>query len=352
MKSYRLIRMAVIVLLSLCVMFPADADAHRHPVHKLNYFQSEVIESNGQKVLHIEVGMNRSDLEYSAEADNMTPNVLHIDMQNTDIDKLRREIKLEGKIGNKLEFKELERRHVRMDITTVKPLEKDGWKVYTLPSDRHKDIPYRLAIDIVKPPEKPKAPSVSGVSGRTIVIDPGHGGSDSGARGPSGLLEKDVTLAVSSDLRKILETSGARVVMTRDTDVDVYGPYATDRQELQARVNVGAYTPGMDIFVSIPCNAFTSSSANGTQTFYYPKSSDDAQLASFIQDELIAACGRRDRGISTANFYVVKHTEQPAVLIELAFITNPTEQALLGSADFQQKLAFAIARGISRYFSR
>jgi N-acetylmuramoyl-L-alanine amidase len=125
---------------------------------------------------------------------------------------------------------------------------------------------------------------------------------------------------------------------------------ATDRQELQARVNVGAYTPGMQVFLSIHCNAFSSPSANGTETFYYPRSDTDALLAQDLQDALVAANGLHDRGISDANFYVVKHSSVPSALVELAFISNYNEEGLLASPDFQDKLALAIARGLGKFF--
>ena len=106
----------------------------------------------------------------------------------------------------------------------------------------------------------------------------------------------------------------------------------------------------MQVFLSIHCNSFSSSSANGSQTFYYPKSDQDAQLAQDIQDELIAADGLRDRGISEANFYVVKHSDVPAALVELAFISNYNEEGLLNSPEFQDKIALAIAKGLGRFF--
>ncbi len=147
-----------------------------------------------------------------------------------------------------------------------------------------------------------------------------------------------------------MENSGATVVMTRDSDTDVYGPNASDRAELQARVDVGNRA-GTDIFVSIHCNAFANPSANGTQTFYYGGSYEGQRLANDIQQEMIATNGLRDRGIATANFYVMKYSSMPAVLVETAFITNPDEEALLSDPQWQEQLAEAIAQGISDYFA-
>ena len=190
-----------------------------------------------------------------------------------------------------------------------------------------------------------------GSSVQTVVIDPGHGGSDTGAVGPTGVTEASVTLAVSKDLQSILENSGARVTMTRNKDVDVYGPNASDRQELQARVNVGEYTPGAELFVSIHCNAFSNPASHGMETYYYAGSPRGERIATLVNEELEKAGGLFNRGVKTANFYVIKHSSMPATLAELAFITNAREEQLLSNAQYQMKLAEAIARAIGRYFS-
>ena len=188
------------------------------------------------------------------------------------------------------------------------------------------------------------------VKNKIITIDPGHGGSDSGAVGPNGYTEKEGAFTISQKVASILNQSGAKVVMTRDSDVDVYGPNASARNELQARVDVGNRV-NSDIFVSIHCNAFVNPAANGTQTFYYGSSYQGQRLAQNIQEKMIEANGLRDRGISTCNFYVVKHSYMPAVLIETAFITNYDEEALLSDDEWQTTMAKAIAEGINEYFS-
>ncbi len=88
------------------------------------------------------------------------------------------------------------------------------------------------------------------------------------------------------------------------------------------------------------------------ETYYYGGSSGGKRLASLINQELQEAGGLFNRGVKTANFYVIKHSSMPATLLELAFITNPREERLLADADYQQKLAQAIARGVARYFGR
>ena len=193
--------------------------------------------------------------------------------------------------------------------------------------------------------------SLSALNGKTIVIDPGHGGSDSGAVGPSGVLEKNVTLAVALKVKSILNDAGAIVILTRSSDRDVSNiKNAADAQELQARVDVGNQNQA-DAFLSIHANSFSSQAAHGTAIYYYSGSSMGTILAADLQDELVRAGGLANRGKSTANFYVLKHTNMPASLIEMAFISNPQEEQLLNSAGFQQKIAVAICRALNSFFS-
>ena len=347
-------RMTGLCLLCLLLFTTVSFAASRQAVHELNYFQTSQTKVDGRDALHIEIGMNHSGLDYTVTTNPLRAKQLVIDLQNTEIGRLNENITLDGHLGRYMTLRELESRHIQVVLALAADVQEQNYKVYTMEAERKTGKPYRLAIDIMTPQPAQAVSTgdarVQGVAGKNIVLDPGHGGSDSGAIGPGGVQEKDVTLAVAQKVRAILQNSGARIAMTRDTDVDVYGPNASDRQELQARVNVGAYTPGMQVFLSIHCNSFSSPSANGSQTFYYPKSDQDAQLAQDIQDELVAAGGLRDRGISEANFYVVKHSDVPAALVELAFISNYNEEGLLNSPEFQDKIALAIAKGLGRFF--
>lgn len=184
---------------------------------------------------------------------------------------------------------------------------------------------------------------------RLIVLDPGHGGSDSGAQN-SGLVEKTVALDISSRLRSILLARGWEVRMTRSTDADVYGPNASDHDELQARVDV-ANMGGARLFVSIHVNSFVNSRPNGTTTYYYK--SEDLAFANAIHRRLVSATlGTKDDGVIKNSLYVVHHTTMPAVLVETAFLSNPEDRALLRSAEWLQKVARAIADGIGDYAGR
>ena len=173
---------------------------------------------------------------------------------------------------------------------------------------------------------------------KVVVLDPGHGGSDPGAVGPNGLKEAHVNLAVALKVAEKLRKAGVEVKLTRTSDVFV---------DLQPRCDI-ANSSGTDYFVSIHCNSAGTPEAKGTETYCYKFGGQGEVLAKAIQAELIAATSRANRGVKTANYYVLRNTNMPAVLVELAFISNADEERLLRSAEFQEKCAAAIARGIGK----
>ena len=208
-----------------------------------------------------------------------------------------------------------------------------------------------LAAKPVNSTRPVKAASINSIlNGKRITVDPGHGGSDPGAVGKSGLMEKAVTLAISSELQKLLTSAGAKVVMTRSGDYDVHSAGASDVEELQARVNV-ARKAKADMFISIHVDSFSDPSAGGTSTYYYPKSPQDQLLAAEVQKGLVGQLGLYNRGWRENDFYVLKYTNVPSILVEAAFISNPTEEAKLRQADFVKKAAQGIYSGIVRYYS-
>ncbi|MBR0061459.1 MAG: N-acetylmuramoyl-L-alanine amidase [Selenomonadaceae bacterium] len=207
------------------------------------------------------------------------------------------------------------------------------------------DTPFKdLADDLDK---------ITNLKGRVIVIDPGHGGNDAGAIGPTGVMEKNVTLKVSLELKKLLEAEGAKVVMTRETDTTVSskGAKASDIEELGARCEV-ANRIGAEIFISIHADSFTRPEARGTTGYYYSKSTTGRgqKLADCIRRNLVEQLGTPSRGTQPCNFYVVKNTDMPATLIELGFISNKEEEKLLDSKEGVMKAAQGIFDGIEDYF--
>ncbi len=189
-----------------------------------------------------------------------------------------------------------------------------------------------------------------GLAGKIITLDAGHGGSDPGAIGSDGTKEKDITLPITKMVKDILEKKGAKVCMTRTTDVDVYGPNASDVDELQARVNVGEKN-NSDLFVSLHVNSSVNKNVGGFSSYYYPKTDNDLRIAKAIQDNLAANFGVDDLGVRQANFYVIKRISMPATLIEMCFISNEKELTLMKGAWFQKKTARLIAEGIEKYFA-
>ena len=189
----------------------------------------------------------------------------------------------------------------------------------------------------------------AGVKGKTIVIDPGHGGSDPGAVGPKGTQEKNVTLAIAKKLGAQLEAAGATVFFTRTVDVDVAKRDASGAEELHKRIEV-AHNRKADIFVSIHADASVSSEAGGTTTYYYVKTPYDLKLAQAVQRRVSVASGLLNRGTKQSGFYVNKKSWIPSILLETAFISNPNEEKLLGQAEFQEKIADGLFKGIVDFY--
>lgn len=188
-----------------------------------------------------------------------------------------------------------------------------------------------------------------GIKDKIITLDPGHGGSDPGAIGASGLKEKQITLEISMRVKELLEKEGANVYMTRTTDKDVYAPNASDRAELQARVNV-AEKHNSDLFLSLHINSSVNKSVGGFSSYYYPKTDNDLKIAKAIQDKFAKNFGVDNLGVRQANFYVVKRCSMPATLLEMCFISNPKEEKLMKSKWFQKKTARLIVEGVKNYF--
>jgi len=255
------------------------------------------------------------------------------------------------------------------------------------------DHPFRVVLDFAKKggPKIPEAGDLTttrrepsearGV--RTIILDPGHGGNEVGAQGPTGLAEKDVVLEIARRVaRHVRQDLGLEVVMTRSTDKVI---------ALDERAGVANNRQG-DLFVSIHANASRGARASGAETYFVALDASDAEaeslaadenlamglpfgpeggngeldmvlwemaqaehriesflLAETIQRELNELLDTRDRGVRQAPFRVLMGVAMPAVLVEVAFISNPDEEEALRTPDFQEKIAEAIARSIASY---
>ncbi len=207
---------------------------------------------------------------------------------------------------------------------------------------------YIIPTTLDRPTHILDEPESSRLLGKIICLDPGHGGNDLGAIGPSGTMEKDNTLAISLLLRDMLESNGATVLLTRDTDRSVSTSPSSISEELKARVEV-ATDGNADIFISIHNDSFTSNTAMGTTSFHYGDA-DSIKLAACIQKNLVTELGTKDRTSRFASFYVIRYTKMTAILVEVAFISNPEEEVLLSSTDGRIKIAESIFHGITNYF--
>ena len=255
------------------------------------------------------------------------------------------------------------------------------------------EAPVRLVLEFQGPPLAPGERTGAAVlpraarasegepAVRTVVIDPGHGGENPGARGPGGSFEKDIALSIARRLRaELVNARGLQVFLTRDKDIDV---------ELDDRTAI-ANNYKADLFVSIHANASRARGAKGSEVYFlsYQASDDESRrtaqlegaaeplplasggtdlalilwdmaqaehleessaLASRIQEELAVVTGSEGRGVKQAPFRVLVGAAMPAVLVEVAFISNPEEEKLLASEAYQAKVAASLARGIERY---
>jgi N-acetylmuramoyl-L-alanine amidase len=239
-------------------------------------------------------------------------------------------------------------------------------------------------LTLVGPPAASAQAPVAGGRVQTVVIDPGHGGIETGAKGKFGNLEKDITLAIGLKLKALVERNlGLTAVLTRDRDVDV---------SIENRAAV-ANNHKAGLFISIHANGAIQRKAAGSETFFLslnatdeetrrlaylennsselqsridPSSDDDlmmilwdmaqtayikqsSRLAELVQDELNTLLGTRNRGIKQAPFKVLTGVACPAILVEAAFLSNPDEERRLATDDYQARVAEAIYRGLARY---
>jgi N-acetylmuramoyl-L-alanine amidase len=239
--------------------------------------------------------------------------------------------------------------------------------------------PYRLVVDIARNPPGARAGS-SARSVTRLVLDPGHGGRDTGAVGPSGVKEKDVTLDIAHRVAPVLAAQGVQVVLTRDDDRFV------SLEERTARANAFA----ADLFVSIHCNASESRLRRGVETYVLDTTRDEvaarvaarenattqaasAELSSILGGMRMAADARRstqfaqllqraattsvrtkygdvvDGGVHTAGFYVLVGARMPSVLFETSYVSSSLEETRLGTADYRQLLADAVINAVRAY---
>lgn len=201
--------------------------------------------------------------------------------------------------------------------------------------------PDKLLYDAQQTPDESAIPAVrSDTAPLVIVLDAGHGGHDPGADGASGNYEKHFTQALTEKVYQLLlKEPGFKPYMTRTEDTSI---------ELEDRAAI-ANSQRADAFLSIHGNTFTSDpSVSGTETYYYEL--DSAKLAQVLQQAIVKATRFRDRGIKQEDWKVLRHSEVPAALLEVGFLTNAQEEAFLLGEKGQNQVAQAIVDGLKDYF--
>ncbi|ANC76520.1 hypothetical protein ABE65_006780 [Fictibacillus phosphorivorans] len=218
---------------------------------------------------------------------------------------------------------------------------KNDWVQIKLPSGKSAWVAgWLVVVQQSASPNSPSTPkpTLGGLKGKRIVIDPGHGGNDPGTSGKSsGTQEASMTLMSARLLATQLSNAGAKVILTRSDNTYI---------SLNKRVEISHFA---DAFVSLHYNSATDKSATGLLTFYYGQK--DLKLANSVNTGLVQAnTGLKGGNVRYGNFHVLRENKQPAVLVELGFLSNPFDELTVKSNSFQTKAATGITAGLAQYF--
>lgn len=185
---------------------------------------------------------------------------------------------------------------------------------------------------------------------KTIFLDAGHGGPDSGALYRN-IYEKDINLSIVKKLERKLKEKGAQVFLTRDGDYDLSVPYTVNRKrsDLSRRSNM-INRSNCDLYISIHLNADTSTTYHGAQVFYDSKVKQNKKIAEVIQADLKQYLYTTREVKQKNDMYLFHRLEKPGVLVEIGYITNPNDRYLLMQKEYQEKVANVVTNSIIRYF--
>lgn len=194
------------------------------------------------------------------------------------------------------------------------------------------------------------------VSGKTIVLDAGHGQPDSGAENSTGITEESINLKITKKVQSLLEQSGCKVVLTRSDENGIYDLASKTLREkkvsdIKNRVKIGNESSA-DAFISIHLNKIEQSQYYGWQTFFKTNNEKSEQLAKSIQQELNSSIQRENKreALKITGKYIIEHVEIPITIVECGFLSNPKEAELLQQDEYQNKLAWGIYNGIMDCF--
>lgn len=186
-----------------------------------------------------------------------------------------------------------------------------------------------------------------------VVLDAGHGGDDPGKIGVGGVLEKDINLSIAMRLRDYLEQQDVTVVMTREKDEMLSGEGGGKKAaDMKRRVEI-INEAKADLTVSIHQNSYPSPAVHGAQVFFYKDSEQGQTLAAVLQENLretVDPDNRRQIKENT-NYYLLKKTTLPIAIVECGFLSNPEEAAMLGDEEYQDRIAWAVCKGILQYLA-
>lgn len=187
-------------------------------------------------------------------------------------------------------------------------------------------------------------------TGKLIMIDPGHGGSDPGAVSKNGTKESELNMRVSLYLAEYLMSYGYDVVLTRGTNTDIIG---ADTGLSTAERKQKIAQSGCDLLVSVHMNIFSDRNVSGAEVLYYSKSVQSFALARAVQNSFVMNLDKNNKRQIKANddLFVLKSCDAPSVLVECGYISNAIEEAKLVTPEYQRRVAYAICCGITTYFN-
>ena len=232
---------------------------------------------------------------------------------------------------------------------TLSVLNQAGDKFLALKLQQYRQIRPPMNLPPLLPPKqqlpdlKPRQPQITPRRDLrkdkiVVIIDPGHGGKDSGAIGIGGVQEKNIILPIGKRIAEILERNGIQVIMTRDSDYFV---------TLPGRVTM-AQQANADVFVSVHANSAGANrpEVSGLETYHYDSG---LRLAQIVHSKILQSLNVRDRNVRKARFYVLRKTSMPSILVETGFLTGRDDAAKLRTSAYQNQMADAIAQGILQY---
>ncbi len=218
---------------------------------------------------------------------------------------------------------------------------------------------FKIANNMVdiKETEKTVTTVSTPVSNKVVIVDAGHGTPDEGAESSSGTTEAEINLKIALKLQQLLEQSGCTVLLTRSDENAIYDAESSSIREkkisdMHNRVKIGNNS-NADIFVSIHLNKIEQSQYDGWQTFYKKGNEDSKTLATMIQNNLNNTISKENNRIPAQlnTVYLMKYVEIPITIVECGFLSNPEEEKLLQTDEYQNRLAWGIYNGINDYFN-